>query len=214
MNAKVTTLQTRVQAFQRGLLGTSMSLARLPLSAAERLTGQRGNDEWPPAVAFEGLEAQVETIAGSLLRDETLEGRGRLRQAKVAQLREALALEALADQERRRGKRSLRQRLQRAETRREQAEHAAEHRAEIVEDAAQRRKAGAKATAQKKAASAGRAKAQQDEAIDRVDRATRSKALREESAALAAERRALAAEERVASLDDAIDANKAARKSG
>ena len=213
MNA-IATLTSKAKAVHRNALGASFNLARLPLSAAERATGQRGNEEWPPAVAFEGIEAHVETIVGSLLRDETLEDRGRLRQAKVAELRRAMALETVAEQERAQGRRSMRGRLTRADARRERAEQAAEHGADVVETAAESREREAKAKEQKKIAGAQRSRSQQEKSIERVERATRTKALREESAALEAQREALAAEQTVANLDDAIEAKKAARKTG
>lgn len=213
MNA-IATVQTRVQAIQRGMLDAGFTLARLPLSAVERVAGQRGNEEWPPAVAFEGLEAQVETLLGSLLRDDTLGARGRLRQAKVAELRKAMTLETIAEQERHEGRQAQRERLDRASARRERAEKSAEQRLEMVETAAERRDREAREKERTKVAAARRAKAKQDKAVDRVERATRAKALDEEAAALDAERRALEAEQAVASLDDAIERSKSRRKTG
>jgi len=210
----IASVQTRVQALQRGMLDAGFTLARLPLSAVERVTGQRGNEEWPPAVAFEGFEAQIETILGSLLRDDTLGGRGRLRQAKVAELRKAMTLETVAEQERRAGRRAQRERLDRASARRERAEQAAEERLDKVETAAERREREAREKERTKVAAARRAKAKQDQSVDRAERATRSKALEEEAAALDAERRALEAEQTVASIDDAIERSKSRRKTG
>src|SRR5690242_8344978 len=86
-----------VQKLPRTVIKTYLSAARLPLSAVAKASGQQHNEKWPPTLAFEGLEASVETVLGSLLRDDNLIEAGRLRQAKVAQLRKAAQLEAVAD---------------------------------------------------------------------------------------------------------------------
>src|SRR5947209_19268004 len=86
-----------IQAFPRTLISGYLSAARLPLDVVARARGQRDNEQWAPTLAFEGFEAGVQTVLGSLLRDETLVEHGRLRQAKVAQLRRAAQLETIAD---------------------------------------------------------------------------------------------------------------------
>src|SRR4051794_25148894 len=110
------------------VLGTTLQAARLPLTAVARVTGQARNDEWPPLVAFEGAEAAVETTIGSLLRDDALVSRGRLRQARVAKLKEAAQLDAVAERKRRKADDQLEVRRQAAEERREQVEETAEQR--------------------------------------------------------------------------------------
>jgi len=96
----------------------SASRQRLqPPRASARLRGQQPNEQWPPALAFEGLEAGVETVLGSLLRDDVLVEQGRMRQAKVAQLRKAEQLETLADAtERENALKTQQQALDEAET--------------------------------------------------------------------------------------------------
>src|SRR4051794_41855761 len=84
-----------VRNLPRTVVKTYLSAARLPLNAVARANGQQDNEQWPPALAFEGFEASVETVLGSLLRDDTLLEAGRLRPAKVAQLRQGAPL--LAD---------------------------------------------------------------------------------------------------------------------
>src|SRR3954452_12262030 len=100
-------LATTARSPPRMLIDTTMNAARLPLTAAERVSGQAGNEEWPPALAFEGGQATVETVLGSLLRDDELVSRGRLRQAKLGKLKEAAQLEAIADEERSRAQQQL-----------------------------------------------------------------------------------------------------------
>ena len=62
---------------------------RLPICGVEVLTGQTGNASWPPAMAFEGFEAGMKQVVGSILRDEELVDEGRIQQAKVTELRRA-----------------------------------------------------------------------------------------------------------------------------
>lgn len=49
-----------VQTVPRVLLVGYVQAARLPLDLAARATGQAGNEQWPPAVAYETLSAKVE----------------------------------------------------------------------------------------------------------------------------------------------------------
>src|SRR4051812_2446418 len=87
---------TKVRAVPRGVVGAGLGLARLPVTAAARASKQTGNEQWAPTLAFEGFEAGIETIVGSLLRDEALPSRGGVRQAKVAQLRKAAQPETVS----------------------------------------------------------------------------------------------------------------------
>lgn len=202
-----------VQKLPRTVISTYLSAARLPLSAVAKASGQQHNEQWPPALAFEGFEASVETVLGSLLRDENLVETGRLRQAKVAQLRKAAQLEAVADTTRDQARAEFVERRETVETKRKQAEQRAQQREQQVEADAQRRKAEAAAAAEKKKSAARAVKAAQDNVIERRERAATTEALAKEAEALKAQTEALEAEETVEVIDETIEGNKAARTS-
>src|SRR3954469_6052633 len=111
-----------VTTLPRTFINTYLSVARLPLKAVAKVSGQQENEQWPPTLAFEGFESSVETTLGSLLRDDQLLESGRLRQAKVAQLRKAAQLEAVADGTRQQAREEFTERREAAQTKRAQAE--------------------------------------------------------------------------------------------
>jgi hypothetical protein len=203
-----------VQTLPRTVISTYLSVARLPLSAVAKASGQQDNEQWPPALAFEGFEASVETVLGSLLRDNDLVETGRLRQAKVAQLRKAAQLEAVADTTRQQAREEFAERRDAAAAKKQQAEQRAETREQQIEREAAARKAEVdRATAKKKAA-AQQVKAAQDKVIDRRERVATTEALTKEEQALKAQQAALETAETVDVIDDTIEGNKAARKTG
>jgi hypothetical protein len=202
-----------VQTLPRKVISTYLSVARLPLNAAAKMSGQQDNEQWPPALTFEGVEASVETVLGSLLRDDALVEAGRLRQAKVAQLRKAAQLEAIAESERDIAQREFAERRQEAEAKRRAAEQRAETREQQIEREAQQRKSEADQKAAKKAAAARESKLAQDKAIERRERAATAQALSKESEALKTQQAALDAAETVEVIDDSIEGTKQARKS-
>jgi len=203
-----------IQKLPRTLVTTYINAARLPLNVVAKARGQQANEQWPPAVAFEGVEATVETVLGSLLRDETLVEAGRLRQAKVAQLRKAAELETLADTKRAQAQEEFTERRELAEQKRTQAAQRAEQREQQLEKQAQQRKAEVEQKAAKKAAAVRQAKAAQDKAIERRERAVTTEALAKESEALAVQEKALDAAETVEVIDDTLEGTKADRKTG
>lgn len=203
-----------VQHLPRTVIHTYLSAARLPLAAVARASGQRRNDQWPPALAFEGFEASVETMLGSLLRDDTLVEAGRLRQAKVAQLRKAAQLEAVADTTREQAQTDYVARRDAAEDKRQAAQQRAEQREQQIEADAQRRKADADREAARKKSAARQVKAAQETVVERRERATRAQALATEADALKVQQEALDAAETADVIDDTIEGNKAARKTG
>lgn len=204
---------TRVRAVPRGVVDAGLGLARLPVTVVARASRQADNEQWPPTLAFEGFEAGVETVVGSLLRDETLTARGRVRQAKVAQIRKAAQLETVSDQLREQADEKLVARRQKADQQREQAERKADQREQqiVQEEAARDRQAQQKADA--KASAAAKADQARREAVEREAREAKAAALAKESKALEAEKAALEADKTVDAIDDAIDVSKAVRKS-
>ena len=202
---------TRVRAVPRSVVGAGLTLARLPVSAAARATNQQDNDQWPPTLAFEGFEAGVETVVGSLLRDDTLVARGRVRQAKVDQVRKAASLETVAEQKRQQADTALAERRETAAAqRKDAAQRAEQQKAQARKQAAARsQEADRKATT--KAATAAKVRETQEQLLARQEREAKAEALAEEATALRAEKQALDAEETVVAIDDAIEASKATR---
>src|SRR5581483_11708753 len=130
--------------------GAYLRLARLPLSAVERVAGQRGNDQWRPALAFEDFEARVEAVVGSVLRDESLQDSAKLRRAKLAQLKQANNLEAVAEQKRRQADETFQTRREQAALKRTQAaERAAKREADLERDAADKERKAKQRAAKK-----------------------------------------------------------------
>ena len=207
----MTKLMTNARKLPGLLVGTTLQAARLPLNAAAKATGQTGNDEWPPALMFEGVEAAVETTVGGLLRDDTLVSRGRLRQARIMKLKEAAQLEAIAESERAEAADELAARKQAAEKRREHVEETAEQREQRLEqEAAKRKQQVEKTAAQRKAATAKQTAAQR-KVLEKQERDAKLAAAEAESKALAKEKAALVAEDTTVALDEAIDVNREAR---
>lgn len=207
-------VMAKVQALPRTAVGVGLDLARLPVIVAARVSGQRDNEEWPPTVAFEGVEASVETVVGSLLRDGELVERGRVRQAKVAQLRKAARLETVAEQNREQADAALAAERKRAQAKRTDA---ARRGARRKQEVAQQGAAGKQAVDQqaaRRAAAVNKAEQAQEQVLDRVERESTDRALAREADALRDTQQALDAADTVTAIDDAIEGNKAARDAG
>lgn len=190
-----------------------LSAARLPLDAAARIGGQQANEQWPPALAFEGLEANVETVVGSLLRDDALVESGRLRRAKVARLRKAGELEAVADATRAEARDEFAKRREQTEKKRRDATKRAEARERKVEQQAQQSKASVERRAAKKVAAAEAAESAAEDVIERRERAAQVDALAKEAEALEARQVALRTEETLDVIDDTLEGTREDRKS-
>jgi hypothetical protein len=207
----MTRILTSARRLSGLVVGTSLQAARLPLTAAAKVTGQARNEEWPPTLAFEGVEAAVETTVGGLLRDDDLVSRGRLRQARIAKLKQGAQLDAIAEQQRVAADNELAERRQAAERRREQIEETAEQREQRLEQEAAKRKQGVAKSAAKRKAATQKQTAAARTAIERQDRDAKLAAADAESKALAKEKAALVAEDTAVVLDEQIDASREAR---
>jgi hypothetical protein len=203
-----------IRSVPRTVLNTYLRAARLPLTAAERIAKQQGNEAWPPALAFESAQAGVETVVGSLLRDAELIENGRLRQAKVAKLRQAGELKTEAELEKEQGRQAEQQRKAEIAQQRKQTMQAAKQRKENVEQQAAVEERKAETKAAKKAAAVREQKAKQEKFIERRERSGRAEALDAEAKALEIVKDALEAEEKVDVIDATIEGNKEARKTG
>ena len=206
------TAKNNVQVVPRLIVSGYLKAVRLPLTATERIAKQQRNDQWPPTLAFERFEAGVETVVGSLLRDSKLVDKGRLRQAKVAQLRKAAELETLATQEKKQADTRLKETREQVSDIRQESERRSDQRKQEVERQAQIHERKVEEKAAKKAAAARQVKAAQDKAIAREERGAKVDALKAESNALSITKDALEADETVEVIEDSIEGTKAARK--
>lgn len=203
-----------IRTIPRAAVNSYLRVIRLPLSAAERIARQQDNDSWPPALAFESIEAKLEGAAGMLLRDEELLLAAQQREEKVANLKEARTLKAAADVERGNARDEERKRKAQITQERRRTERAASERKREAkaQAAAKQREAGDEAA--KKQSAIRRQEAAQEKVLERRERATKSEALRAESAALDLTDEALKAQEKVDLIDKTIEGNKEARKTG
>ena len=202
-----------IQTLPRTAVRASLTLTRLPLSAAE-LVLAGGREDWPPRLAFDGFEATVKRVVGGLLRDDVLVREGDLEATKVDRLRDATELETLAEQQRAKADSELQDRRE-ADRRRHAAASAAEaKRTETIE----REAATAKRHTQTKARAAERsvreAEAERKAAADRKARRTRKATLTAEQKALAKEQAAATRARAAQSADKRLARSKAARTNG
>jgi len=201
-----------VQTLPRTVVNTYLSVARLPLTAAAKVSGQAENDQWAPALAFEGFEASVETRLGSLLRNSDLRESGRVRRAKVDKLRTAAKLEAAADAKRDLAQQDVRRTRETAAAKRKAATQRAEQREQNIEREAAQRVTQAEQKAAKQAVAAEQTKIAEEKVIERRERAAAEAALAEEADALKTQQQALDAAETVETIDETIEGTKEARK--
>jgi len=188
--------------------------ARLPLTAAERVAKQQDNEAWPPALAFESIEASVESVVGALIRDADLAESGRLRQAKVAKLREAGELKTVAALEKEQARQEEQARKAEIAAQRKQTVQSAKQRKNTIEQQAATEERQVEAKAAKKASAVREQKAAREKVAERSERAGRTEALDAEAKALEIVKDALEAEEKTELIDETLDANKEARKTG
>jgi hypothetical protein len=203
----------QIQALPRESVHLALGAARLPLTAIERLAGHSGDAEWPPALAFDAVGANVKQIFGSILRDEVLVDEGRLQNAKVAELREAARLEAVAKQRERAADAELHDRRETAGEKRAAAERQATER---KAQAAQRARKEATDAAEKLRREEAKAReiddARQKE-IAKKERSARATSIAKEREALRSEKTATKAKAEVIELDQELRESKAMRKS-
>jgi hypothetical protein len=185
---------------------------RLPLCGAEALTGQSGNASWPPAVAFEGFEAGVKQIVGSMLRDEELVEEGRIQQAKVTELRRAAELEVVADQKRETGDRDLLARQARAQEERDAAHQDALRREQAIERDHRVAEQRVARELGKKAAAVDATAERRDKRVTAAERKASLTRVEQESTALKQQRRAVQATKAAGAASDALERKKAERQ--
>jgi len=187
---------------------------RLPLTVAERALAPREDPaSWPPAIAFEKVEATIKEAVARATGDEVLHGMAHLQRTEIDKREEALAKRAEAETTRA----EAREELSRAEAdldrEREQAAARARRREEQIDrkERAARSAVARRATAKK--ATAKRAAAARAKAVDRAEATADAARLRKEQRALQAKAEAVGAEGEVLELDEAVRTSKAARQS-
>lgn len=185
---------------------------RLPICGVEALTGQTGNASWPPAIAFEGFEAGVKQVVGSILRDEELVDEGRIQQAKVTELRRAVELEVQADQTRAAGARELRERRARAKEERTKAAQDALRREQMIERDKRAAEQRVERELAEKAAAIEATAQRRDKRVAAVERDASLTRVEQESAAVARQRRAVQATKAANNAGDALERKKAQRQ--
>ncbi len=185
---------------------------RLPICGVEALTGQTGNASWPPAIAFEGFEAGVKQVVGSILRDEELVDEGRIQQAKVTELRRAVELEVQADQTRAAGARELRERRARAKEERTKAAQDALRREQMIERDKRAAEQRVERELAEKAAAIEATAQRRDKRVAAVERDASLTRVEQESTAVARQRRAVQATKAASNAGDALERKKAQRQ--
>lgn len=207
------TSDTLVHKIPRTVVRMSLHATRLPLYAAEAAFSG-GAADWPPTLAYEGVEAGVKRAIGVVLRDEVLRREGVLEGEKVDRLRHAAELSVAADLREEEADRDLRARKQHdAEVRQEAARTERQRKAEISRQAAERKQKAAR-NADARQATVREAAQATKKAADRRARARRRTTIEAETDAVktakAANRRAQSAKK----ADKQIERSAAARRNG
>lgn len=197
----------------RTVFKTYLQGLRLPLRGLEAVTRHRGDETWPPTLAFEGFEASAKLVVGSVLRDRQLADEGRIQQAKLSELRRASDLEVKAEHTRAAAGVEEKARLERADERRDRAAQQAEQGKRAAEARRRRAQQNAQRQQEQRAQAVAKADEAREKRLARTERTGRLRTVHAESAALTREKRAVAAADKVLSLDKAIEQRKAKRKS-
>jgi hypothetical protein len=204
----------QLQQIPRTIVCTWLRTARLPLDAVEAVVRRGEHDvEWPPAIAFDSFEAMVKQLAGSIFHDDELTQDGRIAQARVAQLRKAVELDAVAEQRKTQADVEFEQRRKADEQHRQEVQKQADQRAAALErERAEKKRRAAEEDARKRNQAAQLEKIEEKK-VEREDRAARAARISAERDALQHERKAVAAKNRVTDLDEKLEDTKVARKS-
>jgi soluble cytochrome b562 len=205
------TMQTTL--IPRTALKATLQGLRRPISGIEVLTGQRGNDNWPPALAFEDFEAGVKQFVGLVLGDAELVDEGRIQQAKVTELRRAGELDAQADQARATADSTLKATRNRAEDERREAELKAREREDAIHRDLRAAQQHANGDLDKKAAVVDRAARTSDKRVAATKRQAALTRVNQQSAAVKQQRRAVTATRTARERARALEVKKAQRKS-
>jgi chromosome segregation ATPase len=203
----------QLQQIPRTIVTTWLRTARLPLGAVEAVVRRGEHDiEWPPAIAFDSFEATVKQLAGSIFHDDQLTQDGQVAQARVAQLRKAVELEAVAEQRKAQADTELQQRRQIDEQRREAVQQQANQAETALERERAEKERRAAETDARKREQAAQVETVEEKIVEHEDRDARATRIAAERKALQREREAVTAKARVTNLDGKLKSTKAARK--
>ena len=196
-----------IRTISRVAVGGSLTLAKLPVDGALRLTGSDSAQ-----IALDRADATVRSVAGFVLGDDVLmEDAARRREAADERAR-ALNLHSAAADTVERAAETVEEGAERAaQTRVAAADEAARRQREARERSEARKKQAAARARKRKAAAAGDA-ARQEDAIDAEARRARLDTLGTRAEALEEKEEALAAREEARLLREAASKTKAQRK--
>jgi len=201
----------QLQTIPRAYVCASLQVSRIPLSVAERATGNEGNEQWPPVLAFDAFQANVKQLLGSLLRDTDLVHQGELEQARVTTVREALHLEAVAAQTKAGAERSFQDRRTADEGKRQAAQERATRREQDADAKRSEAKRQAAAEARSRDEQGRRQEQKREDDLAKAERAAKASSIGNERKALAASKRATAAKALAIETDRKLRATKARR---
>jgi membrane protein involved in colicin uptake len=198
-----------VAAVARPIVSLGFGVARVPVDLLASVTGNGGNREWGPTLAFDSVEATVRQVLGSVLGDPDLAAQGQVKDARVQQHGEAAEREQAADARREVADERFRERRQRDQQEREDVRRREQQRKEELEQERQQREQQARQREQERKEQAERDKAKADERIDQHEHEAKKTRVAAESEAVAAEREAA---ERKAEAQELAEAADVARK--
>lgn len=188
---------------------------RWPLTATGSLLG-RGNGDgvnaWPPTVAYEAFEASSKQAIGSLLHHDGLVEEGQAQQAKVDKLRKAMALEAVASQQKADADHDFETRRQADAERREEARVQAQERKAELNNQKGRQHAKEEKKASDRTGAAERATERIETAVTKQERAAASTRVSEERRAVSKQRQAVSAEAKAADIERQVESTRSTRK--
>src|SRR4051794_27129988 len=182
----------QLQRIPRTIVCTWLRAARVPLDAVEAILRRGEHDvEWHPALAFASFEATVKQVAGSLLDDDELTEEGQVGQARVAQLRKAEELGAVAAQRKQQADAEFLERRRNDEEQKlEAAREADEREAALERERTAKTRRLAEEDARKRQ-QVTEAQATEEKVADRQDRSARTTRIAAEREALGEERKAV-----------------------
>lgn len=205
---------TQLQRIPRTIVCTWLRAARLPLDAVETVVRRGHHDnEWPPTIAFDSFEATVKQVAGSLFGDNELAQEGQVAQARVAQLRKATELDAVAEHRKADADAEFQHRREADEQRREEVQKEADQRQAVLERERTEKKRRADNEDARKRNQAAQVETIEEKIVESEDRAARATRISAERDALQHERKAVAAKGRVTELEEKLEDTRSARKS-
>jgi hypothetical protein len=206
-------IQTQIQGLTRTSVRSALRAASLPMRAAQTVAHRSGRDgEWAPVLVFEGFEANVKKVVGTVLRDDSLREEGEREEERVSKLRRAKLLDAIATDE----QDEARQRFNEREEALRRRRAATSRKAGELKNSVQEQRQQAKRPLEERAEQAHDTVDEEEKAAEKLlarhERAARAARVTKERAALDQERKAIQAEERVTRLDQELRSAKQARK--